>query len=60
MTRREFLKKISGALLATAAGAGWLAKKVVPRKFVRAVRARIYPGSLRALEDIDTISKWSG
>ena len=60
MTRRKFLQTMLAAAAAGAAGIGWLAKKAAPRKFVRAVRSRVYPGALKTLENIRRIGKWSG
>jgi hypothetical protein len=60
MTRRKFIQKSIGAASAIIAGAGWLAKRADPRRFVRAVRLKVYPGSLRPLEDILKQGKWSG
>lgn len=60
MTRRKFLKRITGAaLLAVGAVAGFV-KKAAPRKFVRAVPTKLYPGGLKALRNISKAAKWSG
>ena len=60
MTRRKFIRKSIEAVCAIVTGAGWLAKKAVPRRFIRAVRLGKFPGSLRSLGDINKQSKWSG
>ena len=60
MTRRKFICKLVGAGSTILAGGLWLAKKAVPRRFVRAVGLGKYPGSLKSLGDIDTKGKWSG
>jgi hypothetical protein len=60
MTRRKFIKKLAVACGAVVVGAGWLANKVGPRRFVRAVRTKFYPGSLRPMGDISKPGKWSG
>ncbi len=60
MTRRKFIKKLIGAGSAIVVGASWLIKKAAPRKFIRAVRLKKYPGSLKSLGDISKQSKWSG
>ena len=60
MTRREFIKKAAGAGLALIAGAAWLTEKVLPRRFVRAIGIRKYPGTLKPLSNINNQSKWSG
>ncbi len=60
MTRRKFIRKLIKAGLAIVVGAGWLAGKAAPRKFVRAVRLKKYPGSLKPLRNIVKQGKWSG
>jgi hypothetical protein len=60
MTRRKFIRKSIEAVCAIVAGAGWLAKKAVPRRFVRAIGLGKFTGSLRSLSNINTQSKWSG
>jgi len=60
MTRRKFIAELAAACSAVVAGAGWLAKKAGPRRFVRAVKLKFYPGSLRPLGDISKPGKWSG
>jgi len=60
MTRRKFIQKMIKAGSVIIAGASWLVGKAAPRKFVRAVRLKKYPGSLRPLKDISKQSKWSG
>ena len=60
MTRRRFIQRLLGTAIAVAAGMGWLAKKAVPRRFVRALRVKEYPGSLRLMGDVSEQGKWSG
>jgi len=69
MTRRKFIQKLIKAGSVIIVGAWWLVKKghsaelsrsPAPRKFVRAVKLKKYPGSLRPLQDIHKHSKWSG
>jgi len=60
MTRRKLIQKLIKAGLAVIVGLGWLAKKAAPRKFIRAVVLKKYPGSLRPLGDISKQGKWSG
>ena len=60
MTRRKFIQRLLIAATAVAGGIGWLAKKAVPRKFVRALRVKEYPGSLRPMGDVSEQGKWSG
>jgi len=60
MTRRKFIQKVIEALSAVIIGTCWLAKKASPRRFVRALRVKKYPGSLKPLDNIEKQSKWSG
>ena len=60
MTRRKFIKKLITAASVVVGGAGVLAKKADPRRFVRAVRTKFYPGSLKPLRDVTRQGKWSG
>ncbi len=60
MTRRKFIRKLIEVGAALVVGAGWLTKKVVPRKFVWAAGLKKYPGSLKPLSDIHKQGKWSG
>ena len=60
MTRRKFIQELLKAGAAVIVGVCWIAKKASPRKFIRAVRLRKYPGSLKPLQDIHKPSKWSG
>ena len=60
MTRRIFIQKLIKAGSVIIAGTWWLVRKAAPRKFVRAIKVKNYPGSLRPLQDISKQSKWSG
>ncbi|MHC4461841.1 MAG: hypothetical protein ACYS6W_07655 [Planctomycetota bacterium] len=60
MTRRKFIQKLTKAGSAIIVGTCWLAKKAAPRKFVRALRVKKYPGLLKPLRDISKQGKWSG
>lgn len=60
MTRRKFFQKMVKAGAAIIVGGTWLAKKAVPRKFVRASAITKYPGLLKPLQNISKQSKWSG
>jgi hypothetical protein len=60
MTRRKFIRKLIKTGLSIAVGSSWLISKVSPRKFIRAVRVKKYPGRLKPLSDIPRQSKWSG
>ena len=41
-------------------GASLFIKKAAPRRFIRAVRFKKYPGSVRPMGDISKQGKWSG
>jgi hypothetical protein len=60
MTRRKFINKLitTGSIIIAAISC--LAKKANPRKFVRAMRTKKYPGRLKPLRDISKQCKWSG
>lgn len=47
------------AAIAAVTGAWTLAKKI-PRRFVRAVASKNYPGQIKPLSNIEKISEWSG
>jgi hypothetical protein len=60
MTRRNFLQAIWAALSAGLGSIWLLAKKAVPRRFTRAVKAKNYPGPVKKSPHIDKMAKWSG
>jgi len=60
MTRRKFIRRLIKAGSAIVVGISWLAKNTTPRKFVRAIRVKKYPGHLKPLQDISKQGKWSG
>ena len=60
MTRREFIKSLTGVVVASLTGIRWLAKTVMPRRFVRASGVKKYPGTLIPMGDVSQESKWSG
>ncbi|MHC4646873.1 MAG: hypothetical protein ACYTBJ_15350 [Planctomycetota bacterium] len=60
MTRRKFIQRLLGACSAVVVGPGWLAKKILPRRFVRALRLKKYPGRIVPLTDISQQAKWRG
>jgi len=60
MTRRKFIQKVIKIVLAIVSGAWFLAKNVTPRKFIRAVKLNIFPGSVKPLQEIKSQGKWSG
>ena len=60
MTRRKFIRKLIGVGSTIVMGASWLVTKTSPRRFIRAVRLKKYPGRIRPLGDISKQSQWSG
>ena len=60
MTRRKFIQELIKVGSAIIVGVYWLAKKAAPRKFVRALRLKRYPGLIKPLQGIHKQSKWSG
>jgi hypothetical protein len=60
MTRRKFIQDLIKGGAAIIVGVCWLAEKASPRKFVRALRLKKYPGLLKPLQDVNKQSKWSG
>ncbi|MHC4158625.1 MAG: twin-arginine translocation signal domain-containing protein [Planctomycetota bacterium] len=60
MTRRKFIQKLAKIGSAVVLGICWVSRKASPRKFVRAVRLKKYPGSLKTLRNIQKQGKWSG
>jgi hypothetical protein len=60
--RREFLKTFSGFGAVAAFGASRLLQKMTRSKFVRAVRAKLYPGPVASLKHDDIIKPgpWAG
>ncbi|MHC4534607.1 MAG: hypothetical protein ACYS6K_11700 [Planctomycetota bacterium] len=60
MTRRKFINKLMKTGSIILAGISCLAKSADPRKFVRAMRIKKYPGRLKPLRDISRQCKWSG
>jgi hypothetical protein len=60
MTRRKFIQKVLKTGSAVIIGISWMAKKAVPRKYIRAARIEKYPGSLKSIQDICERNKWSG
>ncbi len=65
MTRRKFLHRLIQTGLLGLSGLWWLTtraigKRAVPRRFVRAIRTRNYPGKVRSLPTINKNAKWSG
>lgn len=60
MKRRTFLQKMIVAGSTALAGCIVLIKGILPKRFVWAKPMAKYPGRLKAVENIDTQSKWSG
>jgi hypothetical protein len=60
MTRRRFIQKIISTVLAAVAGFVFIVKKASPRKFIRAVKLKKFPGSLKPLQKIESQGKWGG
>jgi hypothetical protein len=60
MTRREFIQFVLKTASAIAVGAYFITDKVSPRRFIRAVRQKKYPGSVKQLSNINTQGKWRG
>ena len=58
MTRRRFIKVLAKAGAGIVAGVLWIAR--VPKRFVRALPVKKYPGSLKSLGDVFGQGKWSG
>jgi hypothetical protein len=60
MTRRKFIQRLINTGAAIVLGTWWLAKKASPRRFLRALPVKKYPGSLKSLGDVSKGGKWSG
>jgi hypothetical protein len=60
MTRRKFIQKIISITLAAVSGIVFIAQKASPRRFVRAIKLKKYPGSLKPLQKIESQGKWGG
>jgi hypothetical protein len=62
LARRRFMRFISGAVVAVAVPIGWLAARIVPTRYVQAVRSRRYPGPLKRLSEADVKrpGRWGG
>ena len=60
MTRRKFINKLMKTGSIILAAISFLTKNANPRRFVRAMRIKKYPGRLKPLRDISKQSKWSG
>ena len=62
MTRRRFGALLAASGIACAAGFRRVVSNVRDARFVRAVRACVFPGSVRPLDktEVDKPSKWAG
>ncbi len=60
MTRRKFIESIFKFGAAVIIGGPWAAKKVLPEKFIYAIKLDKYPGTIKPLSDITKIGKWRG
>jgi hypothetical protein len=60
MTRRKFINKLIKTGSIIIAGISCLVKNANPRRFVRAMRSKKYPGNLKTLKEIPKQCKWSG
>jgi DNA topoisomerase VI subunit A len=58
MTRRKFIKVLAKTGTVIVVGVSWPARAT--RKFVRAIRLKDYPGSVKPLGDVSKQGKWSG
>lgn len=58
MTRRKFIKVLAKTGAVIVVGVSWPARAT--RKFVRAIRLKDYPGSVKPLGDVSKQGKWSG
>jgi len=60
MTRRKFTAYLMSSLSSVGVGLCGLARAVRPRRFVRALRRRGYPGKLVPMPDVRKRGTWSG
>jgi len=60
MTRRQFIQLVLKTASAFVIGAYFIGEKVSPRKYIRALQHKKYPGGIKPLSDINTQGKWSG
>jgi hypothetical protein len=60
MTRRRFVRIITGVASAFCGGLYRLSQRAVPRRVVRALRLGKYPGEVVPMGDMGKQSKWSG
>jgi hypothetical protein len=60
MTRRVFFQYVLKTASAFVLAAYLVGESVSPRKYIRALRHKNYPGSIKPLSNINTQGKWSG
>lgn len=60
MTRRKFIRRLILAGAAAVSGGQCFRNSSATRRYIRAARAKRYPGALRRVGRINTIGKWSG
>jgi hypothetical protein len=60
MTRRKFIENIFKFGTTIIIGGLWAAKKVLPEKFVYALKLDKYPGAIKPLSTITKNGKWRG
>ncbi len=60
MTRRKFIRKVLETCSITFGYICWFGQKISPRKFVKAVPGKKYPGRVEHLGSFVKQSKWSG
>lgn len=62
LTRRTFGKLLLGTLAAVLTGAGSVVQWLAPRRFLRAIKARQFPGRLRSFDEaaVRRRGKWRG
>ena len=62
VNRRKFLKAVAGVTALLAAPFLRVFERVAPARWVEAVRARVYPGPLKKIEEAEIAvpGKWKG
>jgi hypothetical protein len=60
MTRRTFIKKVLKTCSVISGYMVWIGGKALPRKFVKAIPGKKYPGRVKHLRNFIEQSKWSG
>jgi hypothetical protein len=62
LTRRKFGKILAASAVAVLSGVWKVAGRMVPASFIRAVKAKSFPGRIRALDEAEVkgTAKWGG